>query len=61
MGSYLRQLRKKKGYTQAFIAERTGFTQRMISDIEQGKPGISIKRYIDYAHLLGIDFYLESR
>ena len=54
-GNELRTRRKELGYTQAYIAEFTGFSVSFISDLERGKETIEI------VNLLGMDLCMEKR
>lgn len=54
-GNELRTRRKELGYTQAYIAEFTGFSVSFISDLERGKETCEI------VNLLGMDLCMEKR
>ena len=60
-GAVLRQRRKALGYTQAYLAEFTGFSVSFISDLENGKPTAELGKSIYLANLLGLDCILKPR
>ena len=54
-GEAIRNRRKELGYTQAYLAEFTGFSVSFISDLERGKATAEIGKAIYLANLLGMD------
>ena len=60
-GQTLRQRRRELGYTQAFLAEVSGFSVSFISDLENGKPTTELGRALRLANLLGLDCTLTPR
>ena len=60
-GNALRQRRKELHYTQAFLAEVSGFSVSFISDLENGKDTAELGRAIRLANLLGMDCSLNVR
>jgi len=42
LGDRIRRLRKKRGWTQAEMAERVGIDRSFLADIERGKRNVSI-------------------
>ena len=60
-GQALRQRRKDLGYTQAFLAEFSGFSVSFISDLENGKSTAELGKAIYLANLLGMDCSLTPR
>ena len=60
-GNELRTRRKELGYTQAYIAEFTGFSVSFISDLERGKETFEIGKAIDFLNILGMYFFMEKR
>ena len=60
-GNALRQRRKELGYTQAFLAEFSGFSVSFISDLENGKSTVELGKAIFLANLLGLDCSLTPR
>lgn len=60
-GAAIRSRRKELGYTQAYIADFTGFSVSFLSDLENGKKTIELEKSIMVAQLLGMDVRLEPR
>ncbi len=60
-GEALRARRKEKQYTQAFLAEFTGYSVSFISDLENGKPTAELGKAMDLANILGLDVHLTAR
>lgn len=60
-GEAIRNRRKELGYTQAYLAEFTGFSVSFISDLERGKTTAEIGKAIYLANLLGMDLCMEKR
>lgn len=60
-GETLRRRRKELGYTQAFVAEFSGFSVSFISDLENGKATAELGKAIYLANLLGLDCTLMPR
>lgn len=60
-GLALRQRRKELHYTQAFLAEFSGFSVSFISDLENGKSTAELGKAIYLANLLGLDCFLTPR
>ena len=60
-GEAIRNRRKELGYTQAYLAEFTGFSVSFISDLERGKSTAEIGKAIYLANLLGMDLCMEKR
>ena len=60
-GEAIRNRRKELGYTQAYLAEYTGFSVSFISDLERGKATAEIGKAIYLANLLGMDLCMEKR
>ena len=50
-GEAIRKRRKELGYTQAYLAEFTGFSVSFISDLERGKATAEIGKSIYLAKL----------
>ena len=46
LGGNIKLARKRRGYTQLLIAERTGLSRLTIRKIEKGEPGVSIGHYL---------------
>lgn len=60
-GEAIRKRRKELGYTQAYLAEFTGFSVSFILDLERGKATAEIGKSIYLANLLGMDLCMENR
>lgn len=60
-GLALRQRRKELRYTQAFLAEFSGFSVSFISDLENGKSTAELGKTLYLASLLGLDCFLTPR
>lgn len=60
-GAAIRLRRKELGYTQAFLAEFSGFSVSFISDLERGKATIELEKSIYLCNLLGLDCSLSKR
>lgn len=60
-GRVLRERRKELGYTQAFVADFSGFSVSFISDLENGKSTAELGKAIYLANLLGLDCSLTPR
>ena len=60
-GTEIKKRRKKLGYTQAYLAEFTGFSVSFISDLERGKSTAELGRALQLANILGMDCLLEER
>lgn len=53
-GKRIRTLRKKKGWTQVYMAEHVGIDRSFISDLENGKKEICIRNLEVIARAFGI-------
>jgi len=42
LGSRIRKLRKKRGWTQIVMAEKVGIDRSFLADVERGKRNVSI-------------------
>ena len=60
-GQALRARRRELGYTQAYVAEVSGFSVSFISDLENGKRTVELEKAIRLANLLGLDCSLTPR
>lgn len=61
LGEAIRTRRKELHYTQAFLAEFTGFSVSFISDVERGKATAEIGRTLQLLMILGLDLSVERR
>ena len=57
----IQQQRKHMGYTQAYLAEVTGFSTSFISNLENGKTTAELGKSIFLANLLGLDVEVKER
>lgn len=61
VGNVLRQRRRELGYSQTDVAAFAGCSQRLISEIERGKPTVAFETVLGIANGLGIDLLLSIR
>ena len=61
LGEAIRTRRKELHYTQAFLAEFTGFSVSFISDVERGKATAEIGKTLQLLMILGVDLSVERR
>jgi hypothetical protein len=61
LGEAIRTRRKELHYTQAFLAEFTGFSVSFISDVERGKATAEIGKTLRLLMILGLDLSVERR
>lgn len=61
LGEAIRTRRKELHYTQAFLAEFTGFSVSFISDVERGKVTAEIGKTLQLLMILGLDLSVERR
>ncbi|MBR1758118.1 MAG: helix-turn-helix transcriptional regulator [Lachnospiraceae bacterium] len=60
-GKTIRKRRKELGYTQAMVAQHTGFSVSFISDLERGKSTAELEKAIYLANMLGMNVELNVR
>ncbi len=60
-GDTIRRRRKEMHYTQAFLAEFSGFSVSFISDLERGKSTAELGKALYIASILGLDCILSPR
>ena len=60
-GKAIQHQRKHMGYTQAYLAEVTGFSTSFISNLENGKTTAELGKSIFLANLLGLDVEVKER
>lgn len=60
-GKIIREQRKRLNYTQAFLAEFSGFSVSFISDLERGKSTAELGKALYLANLLGLECSLTAR
>ena len=61
LGEAIRTRRKELHYTQAFLAEFTGYSVSFISDVERGKATAEIGKTLRLLMILGLDLSVERR
>ena len=61
LGEAIRTRRKELHYTQAFLAEFTGFSVSFISDVGRGKATAEIGKTLQLLMVLGLDLSVERR
>ena len=61
LGEAIRTRRKELHYTQAFLAEFTGFSVSFISDVARGKATAEIGKTLQLLMILGLDLSVERR
>ena len=54
LGENIKLARKRRGYTQVLISERTGISRLTIRRIEKGEPSVSIGHYLAVVAVLGL-------
>lgn len=60
-GKAIKTRRKMLGFTQAYLAEYTGFSTSFISNLENGKETAELGKAILLMNLLGIDLEAVNR
>lgn len=55
IGKRIRKIRKERGLTQEYVAEKLNVSNQHISDIERGLNGMSIPSLMDLCRILDID------
>ena len=60
-GAALRKRRKELHYTQAYLADFTGFSVSFISDLERGKRTAELEKALFLAGTLGLTCTLTPR
>ncbi|PWB79549.1 MAG: XRE family transcriptional regulator [Methylocystaceae bacterium] len=55
VGRNVKRIRLEKGLTQEQFAERSGFTQQYLSDLERGRRNPTIVSLFELAQALGVD------
>lgn len=54
VGQNFQRIRKEKGLTQEQIAEKTGFSQQYLSDLERGRRNPTVITLYELAQSLGV-------
>ena len=60
-GNAIQQQSKRMGFTQAYLAEVTGFSTSFISNLENGKVTAELGKALFLANLLGLDVEMNER
>jgi HTH-type transcriptional regulator / antitoxin HipB len=60
LGTALREFRMRRGMTQRELAAELGVSQRYISELEQGKPGVFTTRLFGVFRILAIRMSLDQ-
>ena len=55
----LRKARREKDYSQVFIAQELGISQKYLSDIENDKSPIKLSLLIDLCRVLALDLAIR--
>ena len=55
----LRKARREKDYSQVFIAQELGISQKYLSDIENDKSPIKLSLLIDLCRVLALDLAIH--
>lgn len=61
LGQVLRKYRKDQGLTQAQLAAKFNLTQKMVSNIEAGLPGVQLGTLFKLMAALDLEMQLVSR
>ena len=61
LGDYVRSLRQSRGYTQRQLAGVSGVGLRFLSDLENGKPTVSLHHAQLVLTMLGVDLLVHDR
>ncbi len=61
LGSYIRNKRKKLGYTQAQLSEYSGISASFISNLENGKETTELGKALFLLQLLGLTLEISNR
>lgn len=61
LGSYVRNKRKKLGFTQAQLSEYSGLSASFISNIENGKETTELGKALFLLQLLGLNLEICNR
>jgi len=61
LGRALKMRRKKLGLTQIEAGKKFNLTQKTVSSIESGRPGVQLETLFRLMSALNIEIHLESR
>ena len=57
LGSIVREARKARGWSQAWLARETGVSRQWLIDVERGKPGAELGRVLRLLAVLGVTLH----
>lgn len=55
VGSNIRRIRRQRGWTQAFLAQKIGVAQSAVGQIERGEVNPLLSTLFDLAHVLDVE------
>jgi HTH-type transcriptional regulator/antitoxin HipB len=61
LGKVLRRYRKNRNLSQSEVGRKFNISQKVVSNIESGRPGIHIVTIFRYMSALGLEMQLETR
>ena len=61
LGDYVRALRESRGYTQRQLAGVSGVGVRFLSELERGKPNVSLHHTLRVLTMLGVELLAHDR
>lgn len=61
LGRVLRKYRKERGLTQTEVARKFNLTQKMVSNLEAGLPGVRVGTLFKLMAALSLEMHLEPR
>jgi HTH-type transcriptional regulator/antitoxin HipB len=61
LGNVLRKFRQEQGLTQSDAGRKLNMTQKTVSQIESGKPGVRLETLFNLMSALGLEMHLEPR
>lgn len=61
LGCVLKMRRKKLGLTQIEAGKKINLTQKTVSNIENGRPGVQLETLFRLMSALNLEIHLESR
>lgn len=61
LGHALRDRRRRLGFLQSKVAQDLGYSERLISEIENGRETVAYGKILRYAGYLGLVLVLQER
>lgn len=61
IGSFIRQRRKDRGFTQQELADLSGCSLMFLSDLENGKTTAQLGKTLQVIQTLGVDIFFQKR